>query len=103
LMMRGERGYAIAGLLRVVAWPLAIAPIVGITGPTALVTAVAFGIMAGGIRRAIYRRGMDDPEAPIDDLALREALRARLAESAMVAGIVGGHVMLLFIVAFLRT
>src|SRR6185369_7680212 len=35
--------------------------------------------------------------------ALRDTLRRRLTESATTAGIVGGHVMLLFSVAFLRT
>ncbi|MEI8257093.1 MAG: hypothetical protein WCJ30_15575, partial [Deltaproteobacteria bacterium] len=42
----------------------------------------------------------------LDDAGLRDAyaaLRAGLSESAVVAGIAGGHVMMLFSVAFLRT
>jgi hypothetical protein len=42
-------------------------------------------------------------DAELDDDELRKALRARLGEAAMMAGILGGHVMLLFSVAFLRT
>lgn len=103
LARRGERGYTIAFALRAVAWTLAIAPIVLARGPRVLVAGLAFGLMAGGIRRAVYRRVLTDPDAqpPADEL--RRTLRLRLAESATVAGIVGGHVMLLFAVAFLRT
>src|SRR5207247_8334428 len=69
--------------------------------------ACAFGLMAGSMRRAIYRRVLPDTDAQRADQAdttdLAASLSARLAESAMVAGIVGGHVMMLFSVAFLRT
>ncbi len=59
--------------------------------------------MAGALRRAIYRRFLSPADTELDDEALRGALRERLGEAAMMAGILGGHVMLLFSVAFLRT
>ncbi|WP_129573522.1 sensor histidine kinase [Sorangium cellulosum] len=74
-----------------------------------LVTAVAFGVMAGGMRLAIHRSLLraDAADGGASEAAsaraLAAALRPRLAESATAAGIVGGHVMLLFCVAFLRT
>jgi two-component system NtrC family sensor kinase len=103
LLPRGEPGYGILALVRVAAWALAILPVVGATGEGGLVAALAFGVMAGGMRRAIYRNVIEPPDRPQDDRALRDNLRLRLTESATTAGIVGGHVMLLFSVAFLRT
>jgi two-component system, NtrC family, sensor kinase len=99
----GMRGYTIAGALRALSWPLAAAPLLPTAGPRVLVAALAFGLMAGGMRRAAYRRLLDGRDAELDDQALHESLRGRLSEAAMVAGILGGHVMLLFSVAFLRT
>jgi two-component system NtrC family sensor kinase len=103
LLPRGEPGYAILALVRVAAWSLSILPLVAATGEGGLVAALAFGLMAGGMRRAIYRNVLEPVDAPQDDRALRDNLRLRLTESATTAGIVGGHVMLLFSVAFLRT
>jgi signal transduction histidine kinase len=103
LLALGARGYGIAGLIRMLSWPLAVAPLLGISGSRVLVAALPFGMMAGGMRRAIYRRMLDAPSAELDDEALQKSLRSRLSEAAMVAGILGGHVMLLFSVAFLRT
>lgn len=100
---RGETGYGILALVRVAAWSLSILPLVAATGEGGLVAALAFGIMAGGMRRAIYRNVLEPVDRPQDDIALRDNLRLRLTESATTAGIVGGHVMLLFSVAFLRT
>jgi signal transduction histidine kinase len=102
LIRLGSRGYALAGAIRVVAWPLAVAPLALRIGPSALVAALAFGLMAGGVRRAIYRQ-VHEPLGEADPAALRRTLRGRVAESATLAGIVGGHVMVLFGVAFLRT
>jgi signal transduction histidine kinase len=107
LMRRGPQGFAIAALFRAVSWPIAMAPLLETTGWRALVAAFAFGLMAGGMRRAIYQR----MRAEVQEVAgvlqdaelLRATLRARLSESAMMAGIAGGHVLLLFSVAFLRT
>ncbi|AUX29344.1 uncharacterized protein SOCE836_014320 [Sorangium cellulosum] len=65
--------------------------------------------MAGGMRLAIHRSLLraDAADGGASEAAsaraLAAALRPRLAESATAAGIVGGHVMLLFCVAFLRT
>ncbi|WP_437715865.1 ATP-binding protein [Sorangium sp. So ce448] len=130
LTRRGDRGFAVAAAIRTLSWPLAVLPLAFRGAPTAppswpgplgigratppswlglLVTAVAFGVMAGGMRRAIYRallrEGAVDGGAgdAASARALAAALRPRLAESAATAGIVGGHVMLLFCVAFLRT
>ena len=64
---------------------------------------MVFGLMAAVVRRALYRVVLDPPLDELPDGALAASLRARLAESASLAGIVGGHVMLLFSVAFLRT
>ncbi|WP_437735207.1 ATP-binding protein [Sorangium sp. So ce1335] len=130
LVRRGDRGFAIAAAIRTLSWPLAVLPLAGRGAPAAppswpsplgighatppawlglLVTAVAFGVMAGGMRRAIYRALLraDAADGGASEAAsaraLAAALRPRLAESATAAGIVGGHVMLLFAVAFLRT
>ncbi|CAN91088.1 hypothetical protein sce0931 [Sorangium cellulosum So ce56] len=130
LTRRGDRGFAVAAAIRALSWPLAVLPLAFRGAPTAppswpgplgigratppswlglLVTAVAFGVMAGGMRRAIYRALLREGavEGGAGDAAsaraLAAALRPRLAESAVTAGIVGGHVMLLFCVAFLRT
>ncbi len=103
LIASGARGFALAGALRAVTWPLAISPILDVTGPAVLVAGIAFGLMAGGMRRAVYHRVVTPEGVTIDDATLLATLRPRLGESAMVAGIVGGHAMLLFSVAFLRT
>lgn len=103
LLGRGEAGYSALAIVRVVAWLVAVSPLVASTGLGALVAALAFGLMAGSMRRAIYRRVLDPVLAAPDDRALRASLRPRLTESATTAGIVGGHVMLLFSVAFLLT
>jgi len=103
LLARGARGYVIAGIVRAVAWVLAAAPLLTARGPKVIVAALAFGVMAGAMRRTIYRSLLDLPATDLDDAALRSGLRSRLAEVAAAAGILGGHVMLLFSVAFLRT
>jgi signal transduction histidine kinase len=103
LLGRGERGFSALAVVRVIAWPLSILPLLHTSGLGALVAALAFGLMAGSMRRAIYRRVLDEGDEVEDDRTLRDSLRPRLTESATTAGIVGGHVMLLFSVAFLRT
>lgn len=103
LLPRGEFGYSLLALIRVLAWPLSIWPLVRATGEGGLVAALSFGLMAGGMRRAIYRNVLRPVDEAEDDRALRDLLRLRLTESATTAGIVGGHVMLLFSMAFLRT
>lgn len=118
----GGPGFLMAGAIRVAAWPAAISPLlVGVrladepySGLGLLVAALAFGAMAGGMRTAIYRRllepvhegskgsGTGAGRARAGTQSIR-AIRQRLGESAMTVGIAGGHVMLLFCVAFLRT
>ena len=103
LLPRGEKGYTALALVRIAAWPLSILPLLHTSGAGALVASLAFGLMAGSMRRAIYRRVLDEEEDRRDADWIRRELRRRLTESATTAGIVGGHVMLLFSVAFLRT
>jgi signal transduction histidine kinase len=102
LMARGARGRDGAALLRAVSWPLAVLPVLAESGRRALVVAVVFGLMAAAVRRAVYRAFLDSRLEELDDTALAASLGERLAESAVLAGIVGGHAMLLFVVAFLR-
>src|SRR5262249_52282228 len=80
------------------------------TGPGVFVAACVFGLMAGSMRRAIYRRvlatqaaGRAAPPGNASPQELAASVTARLAEAAMVAGLVGGHGMMLFSVALLRT
>lgn len=103
LQAHGARGYALAGSVRALSWPIAVGPLAWTSGPRVIVAGLAFGLMAGALRQAIYRRTLDVADAELDDAALRRALRERLGEAAMMAGILGGHLMLLFSVAFLRT
>jgi signal transduction histidine kinase len=102
LMARGARGRNAAAVVRAVSWPLAVVPVLAESGRRALVVAVVFGLMAAAVRRAVYRAFLDSRLEELDDTTLAASLRERLAESAMLAGIVGGHAMLLFVVAFLR-
>src|SRR6185503_8073131 len=68
----------------------------------ALLGAGAFGIMASGVRRALYRQARDRATGVVaTDLA--STLNDRLAESTFVVGVVAGHILMLFLVAFLRT
>ncbi len=103
LVARGRSGITLASALRIVFWLAVVTPMLPGADLRVLVASCGFGVMAFGIRRAIYRRLCDaQPEdAPAERLA--SDLRPQLAENAAVAGIVGGHVMLLFSVAFLRT
>jgi two-component system NtrC family sensor kinase len=100
---RGTRGAGLAAALRMVFWLLAVVPLLQAVDPRLLVATFGFGLMAGGIRRALYGRWLEPlPKRP-GRKRLRERLRIQLSENAMVAGIVGGHVLLLFSVGFLRT
>lgn len=96
---QGRRGIIAASLLRVPAWPVAALTLS--IDYRIFVAAVAFGAMAWAQRRSIYRRELWRFDAAKDGSSA-ELVRQRLGESAMVAGIIGGHVMLLFSVAFLR-
>lgn len=99
----GRRGYTIAAGLRILFWLTAVTPLLVGLDVRVLVASCGFGLMAGGIRRAVYRRLLDPPTSYPSPVVMRTELRTMLAENAMVAGIVGGHVMLLFSVGFLRT
>jgi len=103
LMSDGTRGLNIAALLRAMAWPICITPLLSVMDPRVLVAALAFGVMAGAIRRTIYRHATAGRDEDLSPSELRDSLRPRLAESAAMAGIVGGHVLILFSVAYLRT
>ncbi|MBI4701779.1 MAG: HAMP domain-containing protein [Deltaproteobacteria bacterium] len=99
---RRSSGYTQAAALRLLGWLLPAALVPG-TDVRLLGPALGFGLMAGGVRRALYRRMLGPQPAELGDRRLAVELPTRLAEVAMVAGILGGHVMLLFGVAFLRT
>jgi two-component system NtrC family sensor kinase len=101
---RGGRGIFFAlDFSRAIAWALALLPVVELTGRGALLGASAFGIMASGVRRALYRYARDREEGGIRADELASTLNARLAESTFVVGVVAGHILMLFLVAFLRT
>ncbi len=104
LVQDGERAIAPTSWLRVVAWMAATLPLPSRGDFRTWVATVTFGLMAAAIRRAIYRRELGSPpfSAPESGPAFASWLRARLGESAMLAGILGGHILLLFSVAFLR-
>jgi len=103
LSARGARGHALAAAGRAVSWPIAALPLLDALGFRVLLAASVFGLMASAVRRAVYRQMLSPPLEEADDAALAATLGAHLAESAAVAGVVGGHVLLLFTVAFLRT
>ena len=88
---------------RALAWALALLPIVELTGSRAMLGAGAFGVMAGGVRRALYRYARDLENGGILPKELVRTLNGRLAESTFVVGVVAGHILMLFLVAFLRT
>lgn len=103
LARNGRVGYGIAAAIRVGAWLVAVTPLIGTTDLRMLVATLGFGLMAGMMRRAVYRRLLEATPENMPPVRLRADLRPQLHESAMLAGIVGGHVVLLFAVAFLRT
>jgi two-component system, NtrC family, sensor kinase len=103
LVRRGRPGIAVAAGLRTIAWLAAVTPVLTGGDLRVLVASCGFGLMAGGMRRAAYRRLLDPLPARAAPVRLRADVRELLAENAMVAGIAGGHVLLLFSVAFLRT
>ena len=100
----GDRGLFVAAALRVVFWSASIVPIPARDDPRAWVAILTFGLMSAAMRRAIYRREIGP--IPLDARntgdALSTFMRRRFGESAMLAGILGGHLLLLFSVAFLR-
>lgn len=104
LVRDGERAIAPTSWLRVLAWMIATLPLPSRGDFRTWVATITFGLMAAAIRRAIYRRELGSPpfSAPDGGEAFASWLRARLGESAMLAGILGGHILLLFSVAFLR-
>jgi signal transduction histidine kinase len=112
LVRRGRRGLALAAGIRVAVWLLSVTPMLPRSDVRVLVACFGFGLMAGALRRAVYRRllgasargAADEARARrASPVRMRVELRPRLGESAMVAGILGGHVLMLFSVAFLRT
>lgn len=98
---RGPSAWALASAARVFFWAAAVAPLAPWTEPQILVTTCGFGVMAAVVRRATYRRSFSSRSTEPHALAAR--LTADLGENAAVVGIVGGHLLLLFSVAYLRT
>jgi two-component system NtrC family sensor kinase len=97
----GPHAWTAAAAVRVLFWLSAVAPLAPWSDRHVLVTTCGFGVMAGVVRRAVYRRSLTTrEEAPRGGV---EPLATVLGENAAVVGIVGGHLMLLFSVAYLRT
>src|SRR5436190_4441170 len=97
----GRAAFLALDATRAIAWALALLPVVELTGRGALLGAGAFGIMASGVRRAPYRYARDREVGGIDARELASSLNDRLAESTFVIGVVAGHMLMLFLVAFL--
>ena len=99
----GERAIAVGSALRLLAWPLAFLPHESLGEPRLWIPTLMFGLMAAAMRRAVYRRELLALPTPSKGGAEVAAwMRGRLGESAAMAGILGGHLLLLFSVAFLR-
>jgi signal transduction histidine kinase len=100
----GGGGIAWASAARMAVWPAGTLLLPTGVDPRAIVASFAFGVMAAFMRRAIYRRELGSPlvVGTVDHEAVARELRKRLGESATLAGILGGHVLLLFGVAFLK-
>src|SRR5262245_38420408 len=67
LQRAGPRGFAVAGALRAVSWPIAIGSILELAGWRVIIAGAAFGLMAGGMRRAAYRRFLERGAAEADE------------------------------------
>lgn len=100
----GERGVFLGSVARLGAWLVGAAAIPGASDTRLWIATATFGLMAAAMRRAIYRRELLPPPVSRKDAApsLVRWMRSRLGESAAMAGILGGHLLLLFGVAFLR-
>lgn len=100
----GERAIALASGFRLIAWPLAFLPAEHADEFTRWIPTAMFGLMAAAMRRALYRRELlpMPPDTRDAGPVLASWMRGRLGESAAMAGILGGHLLLLFSVAFLR-
>jgi len=105
----GETGILLASFSRVLAWLLALSSLPESTDFRLWIATFMFGIMAGAMRRAVYRRELLPlpTGGPLGDGSssgpeVAAWMRTRLGESAAMAGILGGHLLILFGVAFLR-
>ncbi len=96
------RQFALLALLRALFWVLSALPQGGLADLRVPAAAVFFGSMAGWMRFLFYRRWLEPPPHSLDDPTLRKRLRWMLTETAMIVGIAGGHLLLLFSVAVLR-
>ena len=101
----GQLGWGadFAAALRIPFWLLGVMPLAPWRDERVLVATCGFGIMAFGFRRAVYNRVAIAREPSPSPSRMAASLGYELAENAAVVGIAGGHVMLLFSVAFLRT
>jgi two-component system NtrC family sensor kinase len=105
----GETGIVLASAVRVLSWPLALLLLPERSDFRLWIATLTFGIMAGAMRRAIYRRellpvptGVPQESGATSGPEVAAWMRTRLGESAAMAGILGGHLLILFGVAFLR-
>lgn len=99
---RSRRGAIGLLVLRAGAWVLACWPLVEANGPTFVALGGLFGAMAAPVRLALYDLGSTRAWERAPAGALARGLAPRLATSATAAGVVAGHVLMLFTVAFLR-
>ncbi len=79
LTRRGRRGIAWAAGLRTVFWVASVTPLLPTASGLMLVATCGFGVMASGMRAAIYRRMVGPPPARPSPVQQRSDLRARLA------------------------
>jgi two-component system, NtrC family, sensor kinase len=99
----GSRAGALGLLaLRAGAWVVACWPLVESNGPTLVSLGGLFGAMAVPVRLALYDLASTRAWERAPAEALARGLGPRLVTSATAAGVVAGHVLMLFTVAFLR-
>lgn len=92
------------GLVRVGAWVACSLPAVVFpaAGPRVIWAGLAFGVMAATVRSSLYGRASLEESQDSCSMEAIARLPSRLAQAAALTGILGGHILMLFAVAFLR-
>jgi hypothetical protein len=78
LIARGRTGITIAAVLRIPWWLASVTPLLPEKDLRVLVASCGFGVMAFGLRRAVYRRILDR-SGSTSPVRLRSHLRVQLA------------------------
>lgn len=96
------RAHDTLAALRIAVWIACSVPAASSesVGGRVLLAGAAFGVMAAAVRRALYRGPA--PRFHFDPTTFLHNLPGRLAEAAALTGIVAGHILMLFAVAFMR-